>query len=688
MLLRSNLLKLMISIMVSIVILSLISSTINYNYKLQPTQLYLTQNTTSKIKEKPYIISSEKGLMLVKRFETYEELKSFIAEAEMARRLSWIPIAGALLYGEMRIATPTIPTMTATSIPFSKTNVQVVGVDEADIVKTDGEYIYLASGDELFIVKAYPPEDAKLITKVKLNKELITGIFINNNKLIILASVTERKPTLLGMPATTEIITIPTTPITKLIIPNTTIHVYDITNKEKPVSLLNLTITGTYVTSRMIDKYVYIIVHMPLYKDQRNELVLPVINGKPVSPSEILYFEGDYSYSFTIILALDLETLKYNKEVFLLGKSSYIYVSLKNLYILVREYIKPLKVIEKYIEIVKTALPQNIQKEIDKILSNYLFKDYEKYGKAMNLITEWFNKLPRGEREKYMIKIISAHKKALDLVYGNVIEKTIIYRFSLDGLNINIKAKGTVPGRVLDQFSMDEYNSYFRIATTSRIRKGHEVITTNNVYVLDMNLTVIGKLEELAPGERIYSARYLGNIMFLVTFRRIDPLFGIDLSVPKNPKVIGYLKIPGYSEYLHPYKERYLIGIGREATEQGRLKGIKVSLFDISNITNIREVSKIEIGTRRTWSPILTDHKAFMINEYESYIAIPVRGDINGAYVIDVVKGNLVVRGFIEHKLILRTMYIGDYIYTISPYSIKVVNENIELIKTINLEKQ
>ncbi|NIP67558.1 hypothetical protein GWM83_02345, partial [Candidatus Bathyarchaeota archaeon] len=113
----------------------------------------------------------------------------------------------------------------------------------------------------------------------------------------------------------------------------------------------------------------------------------------------------------------------------------------------------------------------------------------------------------------------------------------------------------------------------------------------------------MGRLEDLAPGEKIYSARFMGDRGYLVTFRKVDPLFVLDLSQPTNPKVLGKLKIPGYSDYLHPYDENHIIGVGKEtvAAEQGDFawyQGVKISLFDVTDVEDPREIDKYEIGDR------------------------------------------------------------------------------------------
>ena len=284
------------------------------------------------------------------------------------------------------------------------------------------------------------------------------------------------------------------------------------------------------------------------------------------------------------------------------------------------------------------------------------------------------------------LKLLKEIEKSVKEVKGAYKEVTTIYRFSIKGLDIAAEAVGSVPGVILDQFSMDEYEGYFRIATTvTKVTinpNGYVTMSrSNNVYILNMNLSIVGKLEDLAMGERVYAARYLGNMMYLVTYRRIDPLFGIDLSDPKNPKVLGYLKIPGYSEYLHPISDKYLIGIG--VVDEGR--GIKVSLFDISDPKNIKEVSKVIIK-EAFWSPLFTDHKAFLINPIKKYIAFPIYGKIKGLVVIDYSNDTLSLKGIIIHDDCVRGLYIGDYIYSISRSLVRVADDiNLEVVKSLNI---
>jgi uncharacterized secreted protein with C-terminal beta-propeller domain len=312
--------------------------------------------------------------------------------------------------------------------------------------------------------------------------------------------------------------------------------------------------------------------------------------------------------------------------------------------------------------------------------------------------------------------------------YQNNAQSTIIHRISVENGEIEYQASGEVLGYVLNQFSMDEYNGYFRIATTSGQVWGWNGATSkNNVYILNSDLNIVGRLENLAPGENIHSARFMGDRGYLVTFKKIDPLFVLDLSNPSDPRVLGQLKVTGYSDYLHPYDETHIIGIGKETVEaeEGNFawyQGIKISLFDVSDVENPIEIAKYEIGDRGTDSPILTDHKAFLFDKSRNLLVIPVTvaqidpsqypGGVpanaygnpvwNGAYIFKIsVEEGLILQGKITHMdnaelkmgyystsqySIKRSLYIDDVLYTISDSKIKM-NSLLDLseINQLNL---
>src|SRR6267143_363381 len=232
---------------------------------------------------------------------------------------------------------------------------------------------------------------------------------------------------------------------------------------------------------------------------------------------------------------------------------------------------------------------------------------------------------------------VSVHQIYLTQPIWSQAEQTAVHRITVDGSSIRYETTGTVSGHVLNQFSMDEFNGNFRIATTgygpspaaSTGGVGSTYEQRTNVYVLDSVLHIIGRLEGLSPGEAFYAARFMGDRAYLVTFQRMDPLFVIGLQDPHQPKVLGQLNIPGVSDYLQPYDETHLIGFGKSSTnvtwENAALfQGLKLSLFDVTDPSHPVETSNFLAGDRGSDSPALTDHKSVLFDKPLNLLVIPV----------------------------------------------------------------
>lgn len=521
---------------------------------------------------------------------------------------------------------------------YSVTNVQVVGVDEADLVKTDGEYMYVVSGNNLTILKAYPAEDAEILSQISLNGTL-QGVFINGDKLAVFGESYFYQPVEVYYAVNVPIKMNETTtlPMQVQVFPyqpystnsETFVKVYNVSDRANPSLTGEVTINGTYFSSRMIGDYVYAVTSQPPYW-RHSRLVLPTIvflnETRTIQPNEIYYSNvSDNSYAFTTIVSINLklDTSPVHKT-FLLGSASCMYVSLNNIYI---------------------TMP-----------------------KQWSFETSWT-------------------------------EATLIYRVHIQNREIECEANGEVPGRVLNQFSMDEYGEHFRIATTTGQVWSSETPSKNNLYVLNMNLSIIGKLEDLAPTEEIYSARFMGDRCYLVTYRQVDPFFVIDLQNPYDPKVLGKLKIPGYSSYLHPYDENHIIGIGKD---EGK---VKISLFDVSNVSAPEETTKY-MTDKWSDSLALDDHKALLFDKSKNLLVMPItlyRDYVwQGAYVFNLSIEGIVLRGRITHmendtdkaalhyyyspNYVKRSLYIDNVLYTISDKKIKMNSlENLELLKEVLL---
>ena len=211
--------------------------------------------------------------------------------------------------------------------------------------------------------------------------------------------------------------------------------------------------------------------------------------------------------------------------------------------------------------------------------------------------------------------------------WTNNSQNTNIYRISVNQGTLKIEAKGSVPGSPINKYAMDEYNTNFRIATTTWVQDNATTSDgavfkvnrqLNSIYVLKTDLTIAGKLERFKMDESIYSVRFLGNKCYVVTFKQIDPFFVIDLSNPVAPKVAGELKIPGYSSYLHPYDENHIIGVGMENST------LKLSLFDVTNVNAPKETAKYIVQSQWSDSPISYDPHAFLFDAQRQLLVIPV----------------------------------------------------------------
>ena len=582
----------------------------------------------------------------MKTFSSYEELKHFLA-ANTKDGSTYVYGGGPLdaqFFGSARDTLAPAPAPLSESgqayfvNSYSTTNIQVAGVDEADIVKTDGKYIYVAttnnfyltSQNNVYIVKA-DPQDPRVIAEIALgNETYVAGLFLSqdSSKLVVLGSqyqvfaYDEPRPEIAIYPYYSSV--------------NTFITVYDISEKTHPVLARNLTLSGSYFNSRMIGNYVYAVISQPAYILE-DVVILPQVyqNAKAseIAPERIYYADTvDNYFTFTTFVGLNIldDTQQPTNMTIMMGGTSTMYVSMDNIYV-----------------------------------------TYSTWNEG---------------------------------------QYTSIYRVRVNGSALDFEAEGSVPGYVLNQYSMDEYNGHFRIATTWQ-----KTTQMNNVYVLNMNMSLVGKLENLAEGERIYSVRFMGDKGYIVTFRQIDPFFVIDLSNPVEPKVAGELKIPGYSSYLHPFDENHVIGLGKENNT------VKLSFFDVTNVNAPTEIAKYIVEGDWTDSEALQEPKAFLFDKQKELLVVPISitnygvidtretetfaqqdGFWQGAYVFKLTTSGFTLRGGITHqenttsseyyygydysKWVHRALYIDDTLYTVSNAKVLLNNlDTLALITEVNL---
>lgn len=533
---------------------------------------------------------------------------------------------------------------------YSTTNIQVENVDEADIVKTDGDYIYSISEDNVIITDVKDPKQPKVVATIKSEDDDIPeDIILYKDKLVVISTKgnqTQRYYYNNRM--------------------NTVVKIYNITSREKPVLTKSYEMYEPYYTSRCIDNVLYVISSGNLRKED-DKIVVGYNEDnmeKEMSIDKIKYLKDVKTTKQTLISTVDLnnETADIKLDSYLMNISN-AYVSENAIYLLNQKYNNDSKIPIKLLFGFKGV---------------FGLEDYYEMDSESGYYTE-------------------------------------IYKFDIKE-NVEYKAKTKVKGKTINQYSLDEKDNHLRIALYDN--------DGSRVAIFDEDLKQIGISDNVAKGEKMYSSRFIGDKVYFVTYKTIDPLFVMDLSNEAKPKVLGKLKIPGYSTYLHPYDENHIIGIGMETKEiinrnsngkvistTAKVVGMKMALFDVSNVNSPVQISSVVIGDSRTTSAILTNPKALLFSKEKSLIAIPVNNysqdfevtlsnnyetminnytkyskpyNAEGYFVYNInVQDGFKLKGVITHEKtnatyyysnskLLRGLYIDNNLYTVSETMIKV----------------
>ena len=540
--------------------------------------------------------------------------------------------------GDVKVEAAPAPATAETGSPdYSETNVQVKGVDEADIVKTDGSYIYYVAGNQLNILK---PDGAatKLVSSTSLSGDdswwgYNSEMFLLGNRLMI---ITQSFNTVWVNDANGNYET--NTDQTSAVI-------YDVTNPEKPLQVVSLGQSGYYVSSRMIGDYVYLVTSQYIYNPVKGTPITYIpattdgVESKLLMPTDLYIGGSPQSAAYTVVGSINLKSganFASAKAVF--GGTSTLYANAEHL----------LLALSRYEEEVLPIAP-------------------DKDGKNVQ---------------------ITHSSSSTDLVLLGLSEG-----------QITKLATGNVPGSLLNQFSMDEYKGVFRIVTN--INNSEQRIFTDGVdtyeydstsanalYTLDQDLKVLGRIENLAKDEFIKSVRFDGEIGYFVTFRQVDPLFAVDLSNPSAPRVLSALKIPGFSEYLHVFTDNLLLGIGYNADENtGAMQGVKLSMFDTTNKANVREVTTEKVDA--SWTVVGSNHKAILVDAEKNLIAFPADSNYY-IYRYTTDKGfALAARVNMTADLSswnLRGLFIGDYFYVLGDSGVTVISlSDFTVLTTVKL---
>ncbi|MDR1778550.1 MAG: beta-propeller domain-containing protein [Clostridiales Family XIII bacterium] len=567
---------------------------------------------------------------------------------------------------------------------YTKTNNQTEGVEEADIVKTDGKYIYTLSSEELSIVEAKNGKPVKIASIPQeylydtteeaiaagnysynsyanfVKQPLIFEMFITGDRLVLLSAGMREADTLGDENKVGDVV------IDSGLSDSGSAHkyytradIYDISNPAKPVKLNSLTQDGSYENARMIGDYLYLISYNYYYsypsseKDLASFVPLFQVNdvNSFIDPDDVYIIMDEageepitcttsYNSGYTVITGIDTrKDGSYVSQKAVYGFDGEIYASLENLYL--------------------TGASTEYGYDDG---SGVYSKEYIDYSTRAGYRYEWF---------------------------------TAFAKLTLKDGKVTLVSSKRLEGYLHDQFSIDEYEGVLRVAMTrysytyrspSALRDlagyggSSELVQSTAVYTLDEDLNLLGMVGDIAPDEEIYSCRFMGETAYVVTFRNTDPLFSIDLSDPASPVVMGALEIPGFSDYLHPYGEGLLLGVGHDVDEDsGWVKSVKLSMFDISDPFNVLEADT-SIISDASYTQVSENHKSILVDAARGIIAFPA----DNAYYIcsyDEEDGFSLVKKLsvdtdykynysVYPTVEMRGIIIGDYFYVISPNTI------------------
>lgn len=616
------------------------------------------------------------GDLDIKKFDSEQEFIDYLTKAE---DLGGVYGGG---FGQMRalgVTEAVPPNMMAEDIGLgekqsvspervSTTNVQVVGIDEPDIVKTDGQEIYFSSQywgpiyrpmlEELPLkiesegtsesimppryqgglktIKAFPPADLKVDAELDLYGELL----LSNDILVVFSG--------------------------------NNIYGYDVSNPAEPEKKWTADVkdNNRIVASRLYRDKIYVISQTYVSYDRPCPIIPMSIEGMDLEikcvdiyhPAEITPVDVTFT-----VMVINPAVGKIEQSVSFVGSSSasVIYMSRDNIYVTYNHPGDLVKYFYNFLKQNNDLVPAWVIEKMEK-LSGYDIGLSAKMAEIETTISRWQNSLDNDERlklenelENRMSDYAKEHKRDM--------EQTGIFKIKIDGLKVT--ANGSVPGQPLNQFSLDEYNNNLRIATTvggswGPWGFGSRSESANDVYVLDTNLQIMGSIKDMGLTERIYSVRFIDDKGYVVTFRQTDPFYVLDLSNPNKPELKGELKIPGYSGYLHPLAKDKILGVGEEGWQ------VKLAIFDVSNPAEPKEIAKYILD--EGWTEVLNNHHAFLLDDKFKVFFLPGG---KGGYVFSYENDDLKMVKAISDIQAKRALYLSDYLYIIGEEKISVLNE-------------
>jgi len=594
---------------------------------------------------------------------------------------------------ERSAAAPT--TAGASPDRVSGTNVQVLGIDEPDIVKTNGSQLFVSSERTWFnpmpvdlpmmmressggsvdsiepfmgvtepamsriapdfpgyptpvqpkavtqVLTAFPPAQLAKLSEIDVNGQLL----LNDKNLVVL-----------GNQNGTSVVT-----------------GFDVSNAESPKESWQVTLSqnNQLVAARMMNDKLYVITQTYLYNGTPCPYIpLIAADGQElkIACSDIYYPSrptSNVDSTFTSMI-IDPGTGAVEARTSLVGSgnNSVIYVSPTAIYLTYQSQADMVKFMSVFLAEKGTDLfPSSVTEKLSR-LDGYDISNQAKMLELQSILESHQRSLGDDERLRLQNELQNRIEDYMNS-HSRELEQTLITK--LNASDLQPVANGGVPGSLLGQFSMDEYQGNLRVATTfgQQWTQFGQAESASDVYVLDSNLRQRGVVTDLGQDERIYAVRFIADKGYVVTFKQIDPFYILDLTNPDRPVKTGELKIPGYSSYLHPLSDTKIVGIGKEENR------IKISLFDVSDDTSPKELSKYQLD--EYWSELLNTHHAFLLDAKHQVFFMP---GSKGGYVFSYQNDQLKLVKAISQNQVQRALFINDYLYVIGEDKITVLNEN------------
>lgn len=570
----------------------------------------------------------------------------------------------------------------------STTNVQVAGIDEPDIVKTNGTSLFVSTDTSYF----YPTTALDL-------KETATPSTNTGSTGSGASSISRIMPTPEQVRATTKVVNpIPAatmktigsiTDAGEMLLADSTLVVfseprypelpaariigYGVSDPAAPAVRWTNTLEkdSTVVTARLRQGKVYVVLQNSI--NRATPCPIKIMAGTTtdltVPCGEIFHpvrpVTTDTTYTALVINPTDGAV---EKRLSFVGSGNGTTVSMFNerLYITYTESVDPVNLeYDFFTEAASDLVPITYRDRLKK-LQDYDISTVAKMTELESILEDFTSTLTSTDQEE-LSKTMQTRMDEYEKRHIRDYLTTSVVSITLDDLRV--ASTGRVPGIVLNQYALDDYQNYLRIATTSsggNMWFGGSNNSVNDVYVLDQGLKTVGSVLDLGKGERIYSVRFVGALGYVVTFRQTDPFYVLNLASPTAPTLAGELKIPGFSSYLHPLSDTLILGVGQDNSR------VKVSLFDVAKPDQPAEIAKYELPSY-SWSEVQQNPRAFLQDAKHQVVFLPTG---TTGQVISYANNALSKVATVTSSNVRRAVFINDTMYVVSENGITALDEN------------